>query len=216
MNLFSNFNCIWPKVQLFFYLFFFFCLSPLPRCCKYAFLCILYSLVLNLQVGKLPLSTSSLPDDPCISTVGKTYPQSILTQTHVPEWRCSHPVHGVQIRAECLYCPVNITSVHGFHPFGEPSCHLFYNFLLQRDLLLALGASAMLLPAQLIAAFCWTPEPEIVVTQSIVSWPVFITSLTSAFEPVTWSKCFLPECQGSVRKEWSVVFWDTHSRVQWA
>lgn len=118
---------------------------------------LLYSLVLNLQVGKLPLSTSLLPDDPCISTVGKTYPQSILTQTHVPAWRCSHPVHGVQIRAEYLCCPVNITSVHGFYPFGEPSCHLFYNFLLQRDLLLALRTSVMPLPAQLFAALCWTP-----------------------------------------------------------
>lgn len=159
MNLFSNFNCIGPKFSFFIYLFIFSFFSP--WCCKYAFLFyyepLLYSLVLNLQVGKLPLSTSSLPDDPCISTVGKTYPQSILTQTHIPEWRCSHSVHGVQIRAECLYCPVNITSVHGFHPFGEPSCHVFHNFLLQRDLLLALRASAMLLPAQLFAAFCWTP-----------------------------------------------------------
>ena len=112
--------------------------------------------MLNLQVCKIPLSTSSLPDDPCISTVGKTYPQSVLTQTHVPAWRCSHPVHGVQIRAECLYCPVNITSFHGFHPFREPSSHLFYDFLLQRDLLLALRASTMLFPAQLFASLCWT------------------------------------------------------------
>jgi hypothetical protein len=56
-----------------------------------------------------------------------------------------------------LYCPVNITSVHGFHPFGKPSCHLFYNSLLQGDLLLAFRASTVLLPTQLFAALCWTP-----------------------------------------------------------
>jgi hypothetical protein len=50
------------------------------------------------------------------------------------------------------------------------------------------------------------PESEIITAQSIVGWPVFSTGFTAAFEPITGSKCSLPESQGSLGEDGPIIF----------